>query len=81
MKVIERVKKLYWRISLKKLPKRIKMGLKKEAQTWDSSTAKENPEEVSRLLDKAEFFVGHREAPPYQKPAQFFSVVDPLHSK
>ncbi len=49
---------------MKKLPNRIKMGLKKEAQAWDSSIAKEKPEEVSRLLDKAEFFVAHR--PPRQ---------------
>jgi len=49
---------------MKKLPKRIKMGLKKEAQAWDSSIAKEKPEEVSGLLDKAQFFVARR--PPRQ---------------
>ncbi len=49
---------------MKKLPKRIKMGLKREAQAWDSSSAQEKPEEVSRLLDKAEFFVARR--PPRQ---------------
>jgi len=49
---------------MKKLPKRIKIGLKREAQTWDSSISREKPEGVSRLLDKAEFFVAHR--PPKQ---------------
>src|SRR4030042_1912774 len=49
---------------MKKLPKRIKMGLKREAQAWDSSIAKEKPEKVSQLLDKAEIFVAHR--PPRQ---------------
>jgi len=49
---------------MKKLPKRIKTGLKKEAQAWDSSIAKERPEEVSGFLDKAEFFVARR--PPRQ---------------
>jgi predicted DNA binding CopG/RHH family protein len=49
---------------MKKLPQKTKMALKKEANAWDSSIAKEKPEEVSRLLDKAEFFVAHR--PPRQ---------------
>jgi len=49
---------------MKKLPKRIKMGLKKEAKAWDSSISKEKPEEVSRLLDKAQLFVASR--PPRQ---------------
>ena len=49
---------------MKKLPKRIKLGLKREAQAWDSSIAKEKPEEVSQHIDKAEIFVAHR--PPRQ---------------
>ncbi len=49
---------------MKKLPKRIKMALKREAQAWDSSIAKEKPEKVPQLLDKAEIFVAHR--PPRQ---------------
>ena len=49
---------------MKKLPKRIKMGLKKEAQAWDSSIAKEKPEEVSYLIERADFFVAYR--PPRQ---------------
>ncbi len=40
------------------------MRLKREAQTWDSSIAKEKPEEVSGLLDEAEHFVAYR--PPRQ---------------
>ncbi len=40
------------------------MGLKREAQAWDSSIAKERPEEVRRLLDKTEIFIAHR--PPKQ---------------
>lgn len=49
---------------MKKLPKRIKMGLKKEAKAWDSSISKEKFEEVFRLLDKAQLFVASR--PPRQ---------------
>ena len=49
---------------MKKLPKRIKTGLKKEAQAWDFSIAKERPEEVSGFLDKAQLFVARR--PPRQ---------------
>jgi predicted DNA binding CopG/RHH family protein len=49
---------------MKRLPKRIRIGLNREAHTWDSSLAKEKPEEVSGLLDKAELFVARR--PPRQ---------------
>ncbi|MGO8988171.1 MAG: hypothetical protein ACLQGU_16170 [bacterium] len=49
---------------MKKLSERIKTGLKKEAQSWDSSIAKERPEEMSGLLDKAQTFVARR--PPRQ---------------
>jgi predicted DNA binding CopG/RHH family protein len=49
---------------MSKLPQRIRTKLKREAQAWDSSIVKERPEEVSRLLDKADFFVAHR--PPRQ---------------
>lgn len=49
---------------MSKLPQRIKMKLKREAQEWDYSIDKEKPEEVSGLLDKAEFFIAHR--PPRQ---------------
>jgi hypothetical protein len=45
---------------MKKLPKRIKMGLKREARAWDSSITKEKPEEVSGLLGKAQLFVARR---------------------
>ncbi len=49
---------------MKKLPKRIKIGLKREACAWDSSIAKEKPEEVSGLLGKAQLFAARR--PPRQ---------------
>ena len=49
---------------MKKFPKRLKMGLKKEAHSWDSSISQEKPEEVSGLLGKAQLFVAAR--PPRQ---------------
>jgi predicted DNA binding CopG/RHH family protein len=49
---------------MKKLPKRTKIGLKREALAWDSSIAKEKSEEVSGLLGKAQLFVARR--PPRQ---------------
>jgi predicted DNA binding CopG/RHH family protein len=49
---------------MSKLPKRIKMKLKKEAQAWDSFISKERPDEVSGLLEKVEPFIAHR--PPRQ---------------
>jgi len=45
---------------MSKLPQRIRTRLKREAQIWNSSIVKEAPEDVSRLLDKADFFVAHR---------------------
>jgi predicted DNA binding CopG/RHH family protein len=45
---------------MSKLPARIKNRLKKEAIAWDSSVAKEKPEEVERLLENAEPFVAKR---------------------
>ena len=49
---------------MKKLPQRIKTKLKGEGRAWDSSIAKERPEEVSRLLEKADLFIAFR--PPRQ---------------
>ena len=49
---------------MKKLPTRIKIGLKKEARAWDLSIAKEKPETVSGLLNEAQLFVARR--PPRQ---------------
>jgi predicted DNA binding CopG/RHH family protein len=49
---------------MKKFQKRLKMGLKKEAHSWDSSISQEKPEEVSGLLGKAQLFVARR--PPRQ---------------
>ena len=48
-----------------KLPQKIRMRLKREAQAWDSSIAKEKPEGVSRRLEKAEFFLAQR---PQRQP-------------
>ena len=47
-----------------RLPKRIRAKLKKEAHTWDSSISQEKPEEVSKLIEKADLFVAYR--PPRQ---------------
>ena len=49
---------------MKKLPNRIKIGLKREAHLCDSSIAKEKPGAVSGLLNKAQLFVARR--PPRQ---------------
>jgi predicted DNA binding CopG/RHH family protein len=49
---------------MSKLPRKIRIRLKGEAQAWDSSIAEEKPEEVSRLLEKAELFLAQR--PPRQ---------------
>lgn len=49
---------------MKKLPLKIKKKLKSEAKVWDSSIAKEKPEEVSKLIEKADLFVAYR--PPRQ---------------
>ena len=49
---------------MKKLPLKIKKKLKTEAKVWDSSIAKEKPEEVSKPIEKADLFVAYR--PPRQ---------------
>ncbi|MBM4341014.1 MAG: hypothetical protein FJ110_15895 [Deltaproteobacteria bacterium] len=49
---------------MKKIPPKIKKKLKTEAKKWDSSIAQEKPEEVSRLIEKADLFVAYR--PPRQ---------------
>lgn len=49
---------------MSKLPEKIRKKLKKEARSWDTSIAKEQPEEVQKLLDQAEPFVASR--PPRQ---------------
>ncbi len=38
------------------LPKRIRKRLQKEANEWDAAIAAESPEQVQKLLDKAEPF-------------------------
>ena len=49
---------------MKKIPPKIKQKLKSEARAWDSSISKENPEEVSKLIERADLFVVSR--PPRQ---------------
>ena len=38
------------------LPKKIRKSLQKEAREWDAAIAGETPEQVQKLLDKAEVF-------------------------
>jgi predicted DNA binding CopG/RHH family protein len=49
---------------MKKIPPKIKKRLKSEAKVWDSSISQEKPEEVSKLIEKADLFVAYR--PPRQ---------------
>ena len=49
---------------MKKIPPKIKKKLKSEARAWDSSISRENPEEVSKLIERADLFVASR--PPRQ---------------
>ena len=49
---------------MSKLPPKIRKRLKKEAQTWDASIARENPQKLAELLGKTEFFLASR--PPKQ---------------
>ena len=49
---------------MSKLPAKIRKRLKKEAETWDTSIAHENPQKVEELLEKAELFLANR--PPKQ---------------
>ncbi len=47
---------------MSKLPRKIKNALREEAEEWDLSIAREDPEQVRELLDKAEPFVARRPA-------------------
>jgi len=49
---------------MKKIPQKIKKKLKIEAKAWDASISEKKPEEVSRLIEKADLFVACR--PPRQ---------------
>ena len=49
---------------MKKIPQKIKKKLKSEARAWDSSIAQEKPEEVCKLIERADLFVASR--PPRQ---------------
>ena len=45
---------------MSKLPSKLRNRLKKEALTWDTSLPRERPEEVEKLLEKAEVFRAYR---------------------
>jgi len=47
---------------MSKLPKEIRNKLKKEAKEWDMTIARESPEQVQELLDKAKPFKVQRPA-------------------
>jgi len=49
---------------MKKIPTKIKRKLKSEAKAWDSLISQEKPEEVPKLIEKADLFVAYR--PPRQ---------------
>jgi predicted DNA binding CopG/RHH family protein len=49
---------------MKKIPKKFKKKLKSEAKAWDSSISQEKPEEVAKLIERADLFVAYR--PPRQ---------------
>jgi predicted DNA binding CopG/RHH family protein len=49
---------------MSKLPEKIRKKLKEEARAWDASLAKEKPEKIQKVLDKAEPFFAIR--PPRQ---------------
>jgi hypothetical protein len=58
---------------MSKLPARIRKRLRKEAVSWDTSIAHEDPQKAEELLEKAELFVADR------LPRQPVSLrVDPL---
>jgi hypothetical protein len=47
---------------MSRLPKEIRNTLKEEAKEWETAIAEESPEQVEKLLDKAETFKGPRPA-------------------
>jgi predicted DNA binding CopG/RHH family protein len=49
---------------MKKIPLKIRKKLKSEAKLWDASIPQEKPEEVAKLIEKANLFVAYR--PPRQ---------------
>jgi len=52
-------------MKIRKLPPNIRKNLKKEAYTWDAFIAREKPEGVTKLFEKAEIFNAQR---PPRKP-------------
>jgi predicted DNA binding CopG/RHH family protein len=56
-----------------KLPEKIRKKLREEADEWDASIAKEKPEKVQELLDKAEPFITSR---PARRPVSL--RIDPF---
>jgi predicted DNA binding CopG/RHH family protein len=49
---------------MKKIPQKIRKKLKSEAKLWDASIPQVKPEEVAKLIEKADLFVAYR--PPRQ---------------
>ncbi|MCI0415952.1 hypothetical protein L0222_24520 [bacterium] len=49
---------------MRKIPASIRKQLKREAESWDRSMVKEQPENIQKLLEKAEPFIAYR--PPRQ---------------
>jgi predicted DNA binding CopG/RHH family protein len=49
---------------MKKIPQKIRKKLKSEAKLWDALIPQEKPEEMAKLIEKADLFVAYR--PPRQ---------------
>jgi hypothetical protein len=45
---------------MKKIFQKIKKKLKSEAKVWDASISQEKPEEVAKLIARADLFVAYR---------------------
>ena len=58
---------------MSKLPAQIRKRLKKEAESWDTSFAHEDPLKVKGLLERADLFVANR---PPRRPVSL--RVDPF---
>jgi predicted DNA binding CopG/RHH family protein len=58
---------------MSKLPAQIRKRLKKEAESWDTSFAHEDPQKVKGLLERADLFVANR---PPRRPVSL--RVDPF---
>ena len=58
---------------MNRLPEEIRKKLKEEGHGWDASIAKEKPEKVQELLDRAEPFITSR---PVRRPVSL--RIDPF---